>query len=189
MTKDTSSKRIAKDIGVDVSRMRKLLSAIEDDPKRYEAFFENPKQDLLEFGIDIERYGSEEMPPDKIEKEIVSMARQAVEQSIMERLRPILEMVAATSFSQSTETSYEYNFDNSSETDYKYESHTGTERGTFSETSTGSATDRDTSFSGLSPSKLADLLHGPLINELAIERMLSQMEKTLDHAVMKIGRF
>ncbi len=188
MTKETVSKRISKDISLDVKRMKNLLTIIENNPDRYDKFLKSPTQDLLEFGIDLERYASKKMPSKEIEYEITTMARQAVEKSLMERLRPIIDMVAATSYSQSTETSYEYNFDNSSSTDYKYESHTGTERGTFSETSRGSATDSDTRFSGFSTSTLVELLRGPLINELALDRMLAQMEKTLDYAAIKSGR-
>lgn len=188
MTKKKSYNRISKDISLDVRRMRNLLKAIETYPERYEKFLKNPAQDLLEFGIDLDGYASEGIPAEEIQNEITSMARQAVELSIMERLRPIIDMVANTSFSQNTETSYEYNFDHSSHTDYKYESHTGTERGTFSETSTGSATDSDAHFSGFSPTKFMELLQGPLINELALDRMLSQMEKTLDYAAMKSSR-
>lgn len=187
MTENISKTRISKDIGLDVRRMRNLIRVIEADPKHYDKFLEDPSKDLIEFGIDLKKYASEKIPQEMIEKDIVFMARQAIENSTMERLKPIIEMVAATSYSQNTETSYEYNFDNSSSTDYKYESHTGTERGTFSETSTGSAIESDTGFSGFSPLKLVDLLQGPLINELAVEKMLSQMEKTLDYAVMKSG--
>lgn len=185
MPKDVAFTRISKNISMDVKRMRNLLRVIETDPKRYQGFFENPAPHLQEFGIDLEKYGSEGVPPDKLQEEIVMMARQAVEKSLMDRLKPIIDMVAATSYSQSTSSSYEYNFDHSSSSDYKYESHTGTSRGTFSETKSQSATDTDTSFSGFSALRLMELLQGPMINDIAIDKLLSRMEKTLDYAAMK----
>lgn len=180
-----TTKRISKDISLDVKRLRNMLSAIESEPERYECVLENPKEQLLEFGIDIEDYGSDVLPPESIVDEILVMIQQVVEGGLLERIMSLVKVVEATSYSQRTETSYEYNFDNSSETDYKYESHTGTERGTCSETTTGKATSKDTTFGGLSPAVVSEMLRGPLISDLAIDQITTQVERTLHYAATK----
>ena|GEM_PF-1997311 len=180
-----TTRRISKDISLDVKRLRNMLSAIESEPERYDRVLENPKEQLLEFGIDVRDYGSEVLPPEMIVNEILVMIQQVVEGGLLERIKSLVKVVEATSYSQHTETSYEYNFDNSSETDYKYESHTGTERGTCSETTTGKATSKDTTFGGLSPAVVSEMLRGPLISDLAINQITTQVERTLHYAATK----
>jgi hypothetical protein len=185
MKKQKPEGRISRNISIDVKRMRNLLRVVEDEPKIHEQFLTKPKEMLSEFGIDLKRYASREVKEDFLVAEISKILNQVIEGSIMDRIRSLIDIYGATSFSSNTESSYEYNFDNSSSSDYKYESHTGTERGTFSETSTGSATDHDTTFRGFSPLKMREILQGPLINEVAVENILLQMEKTLDYAETK----
>lgn len=187
MPRDISPKKISKDISLDIERMRKLLGTIENDPRRYDRFLENPAVNLREFDIDLNKYSSKKVRPEEIESEIIAIARETVEKGLMDRLRPIFEMIANTSYRSNTNTSYEYNFDNSSHSDYKYESHTGTERGTFSETSTGSAINTDTSFSSFSAMKIYEYLQGPMIDQVIIENVLNQVEKTLNQAAMRTG--
>lgn len=172
-------KRISKDIGVEIKGLKKLLSTIEKDPKRFDQFIEDPTKDLKEFGIDIKNYSNKEVSVDVLKKEIAIIARQAVQKGIISRIQSLVEMVAKTSYSRSTETSYEYNFDNSSHANYKYESHTGTERGTFSETSTGQAMNTDTSFNGINLTMIEEIMHGPLISEGVMNEILINVEKTL----------
>lgn len=180
--KDLGSKRISKDIGVEIKGLKKLLTVIEKEPKRYDRFVADPIKDLEEFGIDISKYCSEHISVDVLKGEIVKIMQQAVQRGVMERIESLIEMVAKTDYSRSTESSYEYNFDHSSHSDYKYESHTGTERGTFSETSSGQATNTDTRFNGINLTMIEEMMHGPLISEGVMKEIVMNVERTLGQA-------
>jgi hypothetical protein len=173
--------RITKDISPEVKRVGKLLDEISSKPADLQNFLKRPTNYLSKAGIDLSKYASKKVPVKAIEADIAIMVASIFERGLVAQLQGIGEV--ANTYSSSSDTSYEYNFDHSTSSDYKYESHTGTSRGTFSETSSGTATDTKTSFSGLTTRAYLELIAGPLISNVAMKEILSQVELTLLQAV------
>lgn len=168
--------RISINIGSDVKKLAKLLRSASDDREVLMRLVKQPIAEFAKAGINLERYYSSAADKRRIIEDINSMVRGVIGGEVAKRMRAI---VAETSYSRNTDTSYEYNFDNTSSTDYKYELHAGTTRGTFSETSTGEATDTNTGFNGLGLREFRDLMVGPLISNKAMELITSQFQKTV----------
>jgi hypothetical protein len=174
-----TAERISHSIGSDVEKFKQLLSKASDDRELFVKLVKDPVKELTAAGVDLGKYQKSADDKHRIEEDLRGIMQGIIGGEIVRRLKGI---VAETSYSRNTETSYEYNFDKSSSTDYKYESHTGSSRGTFSETSTGEATDTNTGYNGIALNSFEQLMVGPLISEKLAQHIQVQFQKTLQAA-------
>jgi len=169
-------KRISLSIGADVGKLGELLKSASADRTVLLRLLRQPSAELAKAGIPLDKYGKTGAEKARILHQVDGAITSIITGAIRAKLDGI---VASTSSQSSTSSSYEYNFDNSSSSEYKYESHTGTSRGTFSDSSTGSYTDTETGFTGLGMEGLENVLLGPLISPLVIQRIQVAFQKAV----------
>jgi hypothetical protein len=174
---------MSRDIGADVKKLQEVLGMMERDPRYFDVLRETPEKIFKEYGLDLAGYVENREEEVMLTRELAVAITQGIDAELKRKTLALIDAVAATDYRQSTETSYEYNFDNSTKTDYKYESHTGTQRGTFSETKTGEATNTESSFHGLTPRVMQEILKGPLLREEALDRIMHNVQNSLAAAM------
>lgn len=175
-----SSGRITIDMRSDINKMSEFLKSISEDRARYVRFTANPLEELATSGIDLSQYES----PNRTKHSIATDLANSVDIVVKNSLSNLMShgFVRDTSTHAFRETRFELNFDHSTSVQPMFEAHFDTTRGIFAEMERGTKSMMDRGFQGMAIEELETALVGPLINEKAMEMIISNVKATLQHA-------